>query len=124
MTTVSAAWSGSPQWEQQILGCRQAEQVLVRRVLGSAEAVSGTRLAPSIRWSEPLIHQLDQSFRSVANQYIAGCNREAMDDDELITRLAGGDNTALRELFSRHAPWLATRLRTVLPSSDVEDAHL
>ena len=44
-----------------------------------------------------------------------------MDDDELIARLAGGDDTALRELFSRHAPWLATRLRVTLPPSDVED---
>jgi hypothetical protein len=37
------------------------------------------------------------------------CNREAMDDDELIANLAGGDDTALRELFTRHAPWLAAR---------------
>jgi RNA polymerase sigma-70 factor, ECF subfamily len=44
-----------------------------------------------------------------------------MDDDELITRLAGGDDTALRELFARHAPMLTARLRTVLPPSDVED---
>jgi RNA polymerase sigma-70 factor, ECF subfamily len=44
-----------------------------------------------------------------------------MDDDELIANLAGGDDTALRELFTRHAPWLATRLRAVLPASDVED---
>ena len=44
-----------------------------------------------------------------------------MDDDELITRLAGGDDGALRELFSRHAPVLAVRLRAVLPPSDVED---
>ena len=44
-----------------------------------------------------------------------------MDDDELIARLAGGDDTALRELFSRHAPWLAARLRTMLPAADVED---
>jgi RNA polymerase sigma-70 factor, ECF subfamily len=44
-----------------------------------------------------------------------------MDDDELIARLAGGDDTALRELFSRHAPWLAARLRAALPSADVED---
>jgi len=50
-----------------------------------------------------------------------GCNREAMDDDELIANLAGGDDAALRELFTRHAPWLATRLRAVLPPSDVED---
>jgi RNA polymerase sigma-70 factor, ECF subfamily len=44
-----------------------------------------------------------------------------MDDDELIRRLAGGDDMALRELFSRHAPMLAGRLRAVLPPSDVED---
>jgi RNA polymerase sigma-70 factor (ECF subfamily) len=44
-----------------------------------------------------------------------------MNDDELITRLAGGDDTALRELFGRHAPLLAARLRAVLPASDVED---
>jgi RNA polymerase sigma-70 factor (ECF subfamily) len=44
-----------------------------------------------------------------------------MDDDELIARLAGGDDTALRELFARHAPMLAARLRSVLPPSDVED---
>jgi RNA polymerase sigma-70 factor, ECF subfamily len=44
-----------------------------------------------------------------------------MDDDELIARLAGGDDVALRELFSRHAPRLAARLRAVLPAPDVED---
>ena len=44
-----------------------------------------------------------------------------MDDDELIARLAGGDESALRELFGRHAPWLAARLRTALPARDVED---
>jgi RNA polymerase sigma-70 factor (ECF subfamily) len=44
-----------------------------------------------------------------------------MDDDELIASLADGDDTALRELFDRHAPWLAARLRKALPSDDVED---
>jgi RNA polymerase sigma-70 factor, ECF subfamily len=46
-----------------------------------------------------------------------------MDDDELIARVAGGDgdDTALRELFTRHAPWLATRLRKALSPEDVED---
>jgi RNA polymerase sigma-70 factor, ECF subfamily len=44
-----------------------------------------------------------------------------MDDDELIARVAGGDDAALRELFFRHAPWLAARLRAVLPAADVED---
>ena len=44
-----------------------------------------------------------------------------MDDDELIASLAGGDDTALRQLFDRNAPWLAARLRKALPSDDVED---
>jgi RNA polymerase sigma-70 factor, ECF subfamily len=44
-----------------------------------------------------------------------------MDDTTLIVAVARGDDTALRELFSRHAPWLAARLRSVLPAADVED---
>src|SRR5215469_10263839 len=46
-----------------------------------------------------------------------------MDDDELIAAMASGDggDAALRELFSRHAPWLAARLRKALPPDDVED---
>lgn len=44
-----------------------------------------------------------------------------MDDDELIAAMAAGDDTALRELFDRHASWLAVRLRTALPADDVED---
>jgi RNA polymerase sigma-70 factor, ECF subfamily len=44
-----------------------------------------------------------------------------MEDDELIAALAGGDDAALRELFSRHAPWLAIRLRAVMPAGEVED---
>ena len=44
-----------------------------------------------------------------------------MDDDELIAAMAGGDDTALRELFARHAPWLAARLRPILPAAEVED---
>ena len=44
-----------------------------------------------------------------------------MDDEELVARVAAGDDTALRELFSRHAPWLAARLRSVLAAPDVED---
>ena len=44
-----------------------------------------------------------------------------MDDDELIASLAGGDDTALRQLFDRNAPWLAARLRKALPPQDVED---
>jgi RNA polymerase sigma-70 factor (ECF subfamily) len=44
-----------------------------------------------------------------------------MDDDALIAAMATGHDGALRELFSRHAPWLAARLRMVLPAADVED---
>jgi RNA polymerase sigma-70 factor (ECF subfamily) len=44
-----------------------------------------------------------------------------MDDDELVSAVAGGDDGALRELFARHAPWMAARLRAVLPARDVED---
>ena len=44
-----------------------------------------------------------------------------MNDDELIASLAGGDDTALRQLFDRNAPWLAARLRKALPPQDVED---
>jgi RNA polymerase sigma-70 factor (ECF subfamily) len=48
-------------------------------------------------------------------------NREAMDDDALIAAVARGDDVALRDLFQRHAPWLADRLRGALPAADVED---
>jgi len=44
-----------------------------------------------------------------------------MDDNALVAAVAGGDDTALRELFGRHAPWLAGRLRAALPAPDVED---
>lgn len=44
-----------------------------------------------------------------------------MDDDELIAALAAGDDAALRELFTRHAPWLAARLRAAMVPADVED---
>jgi len=44
-----------------------------------------------------------------------------MNDDELIAAVAAGDDTALRDLFTRHAPWLAARLRVALPPPGVED---
>lgn len=44
-----------------------------------------------------------------------------MDDDELLSAVARGDDTALRALFDRHAPWLAARLRVALPAAEVED---
>lgn len=59
--------------------------------------------------------------RLVANRTGLGCNRRSVDDDELIAVMAAGDDAALRELFVRHAPWLAARLRAVLPPPDVED---
>jgi RNA polymerase sigma-70 factor (ECF subfamily) len=61
------------------------------------------------------------SFWLCVNLPALGCNREAMDDDDLVGLVAAGDDMALRELFSRHAPWLAARLRAVLPAADVED---
>src|SRR5437588_11839657 len=44
-----------------------------------------------------------------------------MDDDSLMAAVARGDHVALRELFVRHAPWLAARLRRLLPADAVED---
>ena len=43
------------------------------------------------------------------------------DDDTLVARVAAGDDAALRELFGRHAPILASRLRSLLSAADVED---
>lgn len=42
-------------------------------------------------------------------------------DENLIRAVAAGSNKALKELFDRHAPWLASRLRRSLPASAVED---
>lgn len=43
------------------------------------------------------------------------------DDNLLLAAVAAGDHTALRALFERHAPWLAVRLRRLLPPHAVED---
>jgi RNA polymerase sigma-70 factor (ECF subfamily) len=43
------------------------------------------------------------------------------DDDRLIAAVTTGDHVALRELFERHAPWVAGRLRRTLPVDAVED---
>jgi len=45
-----------------------------------------------------------------------------MDDQTLLAATAAGDDTALRTLFERHAPWVAARLRRVMPADAVEDA--
>ncbi len=34
-----------------------------------------------------------------------------MDDEELVSAVAAGDHTALRELFNAHSPWVAGRLQ-------------
>lgn len=44
-----------------------------------------------------------------------------MDDDALLAAVAVGDSTALRDIFTRHAPWIAGRLRRSLPPDAVED---
>jgi RNA polymerase sigma-70 factor (ECF subfamily) len=44
-----------------------------------------------------------------------------MDDEDLIRAVAAADHVALRELFDRHAPWVAARLRRALPVDAVED---
>jgi RNA polymerase sigma-70 factor (ECF subfamily) len=44
-----------------------------------------------------------------------------MDDATLIAAVADGDHHALRTLFDRHAPWVAARLRRVMPANAVED---
>lgn len=44
-----------------------------------------------------------------------------MHDDQLLAAVAQGDPGALRELFDRHSPWLAARLRSSLPAEAVED---
>ena len=44
-----------------------------------------------------------------------------MGDEHLIKAVAAGDDKALRELFRRHAPWVAARLRRAMPAHGVED---
>jgi len=45
-----------------------------------------------------------------------------MGDERLVEAVAAGDGPALRELFDRHAPWVAARLRRTMPAHAVEDA--
>ncbi len=44
-----------------------------------------------------------------------------MDDDDLIAAVTTGDDLSLRELFNRHSPWVAGRLRRTMPVDAVED---
>jgi RNA polymerase sigma-70 factor, ECF subfamily len=56
------------------------------------------------------------------NRMAAHRNRQdEMDDDRLIAALARGEDAPLRELFDRHAPWVAARLRRSMPVDAVED---
>lgn len=61
-------------------------------------------------------------FHTEVNHRAVSCNKHyEMDDDDLIASIAAGDDSALRTLFDRHAPWVAARLRRVLPADAVED---
>lgn len=42
-------------------------------------------------------------------------------DVELLSRIASGDEAALRELYDRHAAWLLLRLRRRTPDPDLAD---
>ena len=44
-----------------------------------------------------------------------------MHDDQLLKAVASGDHGALRGLFDRHSPWLASRFGRSLPARAVED---
>lgn len=44
-----------------------------------------------------------------------------MRDEELIAADGAGDQMALKELFERHTPWIAGRLRRTLPIDAVDD---
>ncbi len=46
---------------------------------------------------------------------------ERTDDRALIAAIANGDERALRAIYDRDAPWLAARLRRLLPAHAVED---
>lgn len=46
---------------------------------------------------------------------------EPRSDDALMAAIEAGDERALRELYERHATWLAIRLRRFLAASAVED---
>ena len=46
---------------------------------------------------------------------------ETADDQALIRAVAQGDDLALRDLFDRHAAWIASRLRRRLPREAAED---
>src|SRR5260370_18299051 len=72
-------------------------------------------------WQAGLQGRGRRNLAAWANRWPPERNREAMDDDELIAAVAGGDDAGLRELFARHAPWLAARLRGVPPAAEVED---
>lgn len=44
-----------------------------------------------------------------------------MNDHELLAATMNGDDQAFRELFQRHAGWMAGRLQQILPADVVED---
>ena len=59
------------------------------------------------------------------NRNVPACNKHNRHDGgRTFDRggVAAGDGRALRELFDRHAPWVAARLRRAMPAHGVEDA--
>lgn len=53
---------------------------------------------------------MNRSARSVA-QCSVTVDQELPSDRDLLTEIAAGDRGALHELFTRHQPWLAARVR-------------
>ena len=90
---------------------RELVEILARYERGRVGTIRMTRFKKSRRAVE----------RTAAGPRRRDAIEKAMDDDELIAAVAGGDDVALRELFLRHAPWLAARLGIMLPVPDVED---
>ncbi len=48
----------------------------------------------------------------------------SLTDTDLLAAIAGGDASALRELYARHAPWLQLRLRRRCADGDAVDDAL
>lgn len=48
----------------------------------------------------------------------------AAEDADLISRIAAGDQSALRELMHRHSPWLRLRLARRTPDDDLAESAL
>lgn len=58
----------------------------------------------------------EDAFATALRERFAG-----LADAALLASVAAGDEPALREMYERHARWIATRLRRTLPVYAVED---